>query len=1010
MIFFSQSSSSQVNNNGLLSFGSPISQFTPQALPVAFGNPFLAIFWADVDNRLAGDIYYRQSTDPSLLSRATSDIRTYFHAMDFTAQWVFVATWHRVAYYGSSTNKVNTFQAVLTTDGNQTFLLYNYDDIQWPSIYAYGSYQYEPLTLAGLNSGYDIGYYTLPGSLTLSVANLSSSSNTNVTGRWAFKVDKLHPEDTNGNIDDFTENENSTDTPLTTPSGPFTTRSTTINSPFTGSTTNTSPFIMSSGLLYPYGSAIDNINPKIDDGGSPKIFPSRDIPLFGRNYSYLFVNNNGLLSFSSPISQYSPQALPVKSGNPFLAIYWADVDNSLAGDVYYRESTDPSLLSRATSDISTYFHAVNFTARWVFVATWHQVAYFGSSTNKVNTFQTVLSTDGNQTFLLYNYGNIQWPSMNWDGPLALAGLNSGYDTGHYTLPGSLTLSVANLSSTSNVNVTGRWAFKVDKLHPEDTNGDIDESTENENSTDTPLTASPLPFTTRSTTVNNNGLLSFTSPISQFTPQALPVAFGNPFLAIFWADVNNELAGDIYYRDSTDPSLLSRATNDIRTYFHGVNFTARWVFVATWHRVAYYGSSTSKVNTFQAVLTTDGNQTFLLYNYEDIQWPSIYIYGPYPYGPLALAGLNSGYDTGYYTLPGSLSLGIANLANTSNVNFTGRWAFRVDQLHPKDANGNNIDDSTENENSTDSPLTIPPGLFTTRSTTITSPFTRTTTNTSPFILSSDLLYPYGSPIDNINPKIDDGGSSEIFPSRDIPLFGRNYSYLYVNNNGLLSFTSPISQFTPQALPVAFGNPFLAIFWTDLDNRLAGDIYYRESTDPSLLSRATSDIRTYFHAMDFTAQWVFVATWHRVAYYGSSTNKVNTFQAVLSTDGNQTFLLYNYEDIQWPSIYANESYPYGPLALAGLNSGYDTGYYTIPGSLSLGIANLANTSNVNFTGRWAFRVDQLHPENANGNIGRDTFYSVLYVRLSNIYLLSSMIWQVRHHHCYGQLPLLDLVVSI
>ncbi|PIO32816.1 hypothetical protein AB205_0165870 [Aquarana catesbeiana] len=1045
-----------VNNNGLISFSSPISQYIPQALPVAYGNPFLAIFWTDVDNRVTGDIYYRESTDPALLSRATSDIRTYFHAVNFTAQWVFVATWHRVTYYGSSTNRVNTFQAVLTTDGNQTFLLYNYDDIQWPSIYAYGSYQHGPLALAGLNSGYDTGYYTLPGSLTLSVANLSSTSNVNVTGRWAFKVDRPHPEDVNGNID----------------------------------------------LLYPYGSAIDIINPKIDDGGSPKVFPSRDIPLFGRNYSYLYVNNNGLLSFGSPISQFTPQAFPVAFGNPFLAIFWADVDNRLAGDIYYRESTDPSLLSRATSDVRTYFHDaglnsgyatgyytlpgsltlsvanlsstsnVNVTGRWAFkVNKLHPEDVNGNIDNStenenstdtplttpgpfttrsttitspfilssdllypygsaidtvnpktddggspmiycsrviplfgsvfahlyVNTFQAVLSTDGNQTFLLYNYADIQWPSIQAngsypDGPLALAGLNSGYDTGYYTLPGSLTLSIANLSSTSNVNVTGRWAFKVDKLHPEDINGNIDNSTENENSTDTPLTT-PGPFTTRSTTitspfilssgssmiysyreiplfgrnysyfyVNNNGLLSFRTSVNQYVPQPLPVALGNPFLAIFWSDVDNRLAGDIYYRQDIDPALLSRATSDVRTYFHGVDFTARWVLVATWHRVAYYGSSTNKVNTFQAVLTTDGNQTFLLYNYADIQWPSTQGNGSYQVGPLALAGLNSGYNTGYYTFPGSLTPFIASLSSTSNVNVTGRWAFKVDQLHPEDVNG-----SIENENSMDTPLTTTPGPITTRSTTINSPFTDNTTNTSPFILSSDLLYPYGSAIDTVNPKIDDGGSPIIYSSREIPLFGSVFAHLYVNNNGLLSFNSPISQYIPQALPAAFGNSFLAIFWADVDNRLAGDIYYRQSTDPSLLSRATSDIRTYFHAVNFTAQWVFVATWHQVAYYGEGIpNKVNTFQAVLSTDGYQTFLLYNYDDIQWPSIQANGSYHEGPLALAGLNSGYDTGYYTLPGSLSVAISNLANTSNVNFTGRWAFRVDQLHPEDANGNI--------------------------------------------
>ncbi|PIN93179.1 hypothetical protein AB205_0035040 [Aquarana catesbeiana] len=1073
-----------VNNNGLLSFASSISQFTPQALPVSFGNPFLAIFWADVYNELAGDIYYRESTDPSLLSRATSDIRTYFHAMNFTAQWVFVATWHRVAYFGSSTNKVNTFQAVLSTDGNQTFLLYNYGDIQWPSMNLDGFSLDGPLALAGLNSGYDTGYYTLPGSLTISVANLSSTSNVNVTGRWAFKVDKLHPEDVNGNIGSIAQDRacmsvsiargiarglkwgHSTkrrsqklwrgtpeekalccsvqnqcteqaglnsgyETGYYTLPGSIAISVANLSSTSNVNVTGRWAFKVDKlhpedangniDLLYPYGSAIDNINPKELDGGSPKIFSSRQIPLFGRNCSYLYVNNHGLLSFSSPINQYIPQALPVAFGNPFLAIFWTDVDDRVAGDIYYRESTNSSLLSRATTDIRTYFHGVNFTAQWVFVATWHRVVYYGSSTNQVNTFQAVLTTDGNQTFLMYNYDDIQWPSIYSNGyyqhgPLALAGLNSGYNTGYYTLPGSLTLSIANLSSTSNVNVTGRWAFKVDQLHPEDVNGNIDNSTENETSTVTPLTSTSGTFTTQSTTitspfilssdllypygsaidnenpkmddggssiiysdreitlfgrncsyfyVNNNGLLSFHSSISQFVPQALPVALGNPFLAIFWADVNNALAGDIYYRQSTDPSLLSRATSDVRTYFHGVNFTSRWVLVATWHRVAYYGSSTNKVNTFQAVLTTDGNQTFLLYNYADIQWPSTQGNGSYYDGPLALAGLNSGYNTGYYTLPGSLTPSIANLSSTSNVNMTGRWAFKVDQPHPEDVNGS-IDNSTENENSTDTPLTTTPGPFTTRSTTITSPFTRTTNDTPPFIRSSDLLYPYGSTIDTVNPKIDDGGSPVIYSSRQIPLFGTAYSYLYVNNNGLLSFSTPVSQYRPQSLPVAFGNPFLAIFWADVDNRLAGDIYYRESTDPALLSRATADVRTYFQAVNFSAQWVFVATWHRVAYLGSSTNKVNTFQGVLSTDGNRTFLLYNYEYIQWPSIHGNGSYQDGPLALAGLNSGYDTGYYTLPGSLSLGIANLANTSNVNFTGRWAFRVDQLHPEDANGNI--------------------------------------------
>ncbi|XP_068098423.1 uncharacterized protein [Hyperolius riggenbachi] len=494
-------------------------------------------------------------------------------------------------------------------------------------------------------------------------------------------------------------------------------------------------------------------------------------------------------------------------------------------------------------------------------------------------------------------------------------------------------------------------------------------------------------------VNNNGLLSFHFRTGQFIAQPLPVAYGNPFLALFWADINNQVAGDIYYRQSTDPDLLSRATSDIRSHFHNKDFTAQWVFVATWDRVAYYGSSGNKtrpdiaysslsccwvravkilciallcismpagcllhprqVNTFQGVVCTDGNHTYVLLNYKDIQWPSLGGNDLIHVGSLALAGINSGYNTGYYTIPGSLSLDIVNISSTSNVNVPGRWVFRVDRLHPEDVSGI-LDNATDVPvEATDIPIPIVElSIF---------------SQQHQPIFETDLLYPYGPGIDIVNIKSDDGGSPVISLSAAIPLFGSRRSYLYVNNNGLLSFHFQIGQYTPQALPVAFGNPFVALFWANINNQLAGDVYYRESTDPDLLSRATSDVMTYFRDVNFTAQWAFVATWNRVAYYGSTTDKVNTFQAILCSDGNLTFVLLNYDDLQWSSVNASSNLTDGPLALAGLNSGYSTGYYTLPGSMTLDIVNLSSTSNVNVTGRWVFKVDGLHPEDVNGFLG-------------------------------------------
>lgn len=94
---------SQVNNNGVVSFNVQVSQFTPEAFPLSDSRSFIAPLWADVHNGIRGDVYYRESTEPEILERATQDVRKYFkNRPTFTATWVFIATWHQVTFYGGS--------------------------------------------------------------------------------------------------------------------------------------------------------------------------------------------------------------------------------------------------------------------------------------------------------------------------------------------------------------------------------------------------------------------------------------------------------------------------------------------------------------------------------------------------------------------------------------------------------------------------------------------------------------------------------------------------------------------------------------------------------------------------------------------------------------------------------------------------------------------------------------------------------------------------------------------
>jgi len=104
-------SSLQINDNGIISFGRIYNERTPQPLPLqaryerSLG--IIAPYWADVDITGTGTIYYRQTTDPSLLARATNEIRAAFpNSPNVTIRNLLIATWDNVGYYDQRIDKV----------------------------------------------------------------------------------------------------------------------------------------------------------------------------------------------------------------------------------------------------------------------------------------------------------------------------------------------------------------------------------------------------------------------------------------------------------------------------------------------------------------------------------------------------------------------------------------------------------------------------------------------------------------------------------------------------------------------------------------------------------------------------------------------------------------------------------------------------------------------------------------------------------------------------------------
>jgi Ca2+-binding RTX toxin-like protein len=76
-------------------------------------------------------------------------------------------------------------------------------------------------------------------------------------------------------------------------------------------------------------------------------------------------------------------------------------------------------------------------------------------------------------------------------------------------------------------------------------------------------------------------------------------------------------------------------------------------------------------------------------------------------------------------------------------------------------------------------------------------------------------------------LDDGFTqinvTSVFGAGGINFGGTSYTNVYLSTNGLISFGSGVTSYTPGAL-TSLGQPALAAYWTDIDIRTVGEIYW------------------------------------------------------------------------------------------------------------------------------------------------------------------------------------------
>ncbi|XP_064599623.1 nidogen-1-like isoform X3 [Liolophura sinensis] len=222
-------------------------------------------------------------------------------------------------------------------------------------------------------------------------------------------------------------------------------------------------------LFYEFGpESGDSALPAGDDLSSSEIQLLTPVAFFDQIHPSIFVNLNGHLSFETELPVYQAN-LVLPSGYQIIAAFLADIDTRATGSVYYRETSDSSLIQRAAADIRSHFAAFSdFQPRTLFIATWEKVGYFKQNSDRQNTFQIVVASDGRDSFVFFHYldDGVQWlqsdgkliPVLN--DPPAQAGFDSGKGRKHLKLRVSGTNQALDLPNLSNINVPGVWMFQI----------------------------------------------------------------------------------------------------------------------------------------------------------------------------------------------------------------------------------------------------------------------------------------------------------------------------------------------------------------------------------------------------------------------------------------------------------------------------------------------------------------------------------------------------------------------
>ena len=158
--------------------------------------------------------------------------------------------------------------------------------------------------------------------------------------------------------------------------------------------------------------------------------------------------------------------------------------------------------------------------------------------------------------------------------------------------------------------------------------------------------------------------------------------------------------------------------------------------------------------------------------------------------------------------------------------------------------------------------------------------------------------------------DDGSFGPFSLGFTFCFYGIDYTEVYINNNGNLSFGSPYFQFITTGFP-SIDYVMIAPFWGDVDTRVSG------ATGTGLV----------YHKLESGRLTVI---YDHVGYFFENADKLNTFQVII-TDGNDPLIgignnvAFAYEEMEWTTGDVDGTNGFGGSpATVGVNKGDGINY--------------------------------------------------------------------------------------